>query len=275
VVLHKVLSQKGLTENEAIADQCAAEMMPSLEILPARCATSPWVAMLRYDERAPFVSVTSTTTRTLWDLYQMQLYYISQAETARSMGNHRLCKQLMATIEHDPEAQKLELYVKTALDEFLCSTVGAAKSKLPDFVQFMWNLTIRHIHMLERRIHKCCCLVSGTNEINVLLTPNAMVPENFPYDPKTEAQDSLDMQNWFQTKQSNSIAEQRVTDDGKPIDDPKIVVHIAHDKIVPTLQESRNNPGVVWRRFVPWRTLWQYMLFLDFWGLKKLQNEAP
>jgi len=121
IILHKVLSQKGLTENEAIADQCAAEMMPSLEILPARCATSPWVAMLRYDERQPFVSVTSTTTRTLWDLYQMQLYYISQAETARSMGNHRLCKQLMDTIQRDPEAQKLELYVKTALDEFLCA----------------------------------------------------------------------------------------------------------------------------------------------------------
>jgi hypothetical protein len=51
VVRHKVLSQKGLTENAAIAEQCGQDLLPSLEILPARCATSPMIAMLRYDEK--------------------------------------------------------------------------------------------------------------------------------------------------------------------------------------------------------------------------------
>lgn len=51
ILLHKVLPQKGLTENAAISEQSQSDLRPSLEILPARCATSPMVAMLRYDER--------------------------------------------------------------------------------------------------------------------------------------------------------------------------------------------------------------------------------
>jgi hypothetical protein len=103
-----------------------------------------------------------------------------------------------------------------------------------------------------------------------------MVPEDFPYDAKTEAQDGIDMKHWFQSKQANGIAEQRVNPEGELIvPEPNVVVHIAHDHIVPTLEKSRSNPDVVWRRFVPWRTLWQYMLFLDFWGMKRLQNESP
>lgn len=279
VVRLKVLSQKGLTENKAIADQCNAELIPGLEVLPARCATSPWAAMLRYDERAPFVPVTTTTIRSIWDLYQMQMYYLSQAAYARSVGNHALSKGLIRIIEEDrTESSALERDFNKAFNDFVHSlgvVVDRAKAT-QEFCSLMWTFTIRYIHMLERRIHACCCLHSGTKDIRCLLTPNALVPEGFPYDVAQEAKDTLDMQAWFQTKQSNGIAEQLVDPEGNPRRDvDKPVVHIDHTSIVRVMQESRNDPGVVWRRFVPWRTLWQYMLFQDFLGLKKLKNEKP
>jgi hypothetical protein len=278
ILLHKVLPQKGLTENAAIKEQSQSDLRPSLEILPARCATSPMVAMLRYDDRSPFVSVTTTTERSIWDLQQMELFYLSQAVYQRSMGNRKLCDALLKTIQEDPESYKLDAYVSSALDNFLATVAASGdscKERLPEFVRFMWDLTMRHIHMMEKRIHKCCCLLAGTNDIRLLLTPNAMVPEDFPYDPKTEAEDSINLQKWFQSKQANGIAEQSANAFRDSIKDPKIVTHIDYEKIVPTLQESRNLSSIFWRRFVPWRTLWQYMLFLDYWGLKKLQNEVP
>jgi hypothetical protein len=280
VWLHKPLVQKGLSDNRVIDDQCTAEVMPSLEVLPARCATSPMLAMLRYDERQPFVPVTTTTLRSIWSLYQMQLYFQAQQEVARQMGNHELYRALKRAIEEDPEVGKLKMYSEQKQNAFY-GAPGDAKSKLPAFVELMWDLTMRHIHMLERRMHACTVLMSKNNkDIRPLFTPNAMVPEDFPYDPAQEAKDSLDMQNWFQTKQSNYIAQEtaaaaNANAAGGGVSVSGKWMFIDHEHIVPALQDHRRDPARVWRSSVPWRTLWQYMLFQDNLGLKNMRNEKP
>ena len=71
------------------------------------------------------------------------------------------------------------------------------------------------------------------------------------------------MSNWFQTKQSNYVAEQSVDEHHQIRKDYKMILHIDHAVIMKILERSRNDPTQVWQRCIPYYTLWQYLMFLD------------
>lgn len=253
------------------------KVYPMLSILPCRVFPSPLMCMLTYNKEKPWVSRTTTVLQTVWDLYQVVSWFWVMEENYRVRGNKKRANQLRDVLERfmNVTRKQWEESLKADLEAFHRRMVANdvtsvshadARACMIDFAQnCMWPYTIRLINDLERCVYDAANLEQPMmRPVQECLTSADPVPRDAPWPDQQASKDALQMQAWFQAKQSNVIAQELIDDDYQLRKD-KVVpkCQIDHSVIVDLLKKWRNDPAQVWERCIPYHTLWQYCMFFD------------
>jgi hypothetical protein len=270
---------RALAGNEEISKrEFNDKTLPSLSLIPCRCFPSPLVCMLTHNKEKPWVSRTTTVIQVTWDLYQMVAWFWVMEENYRARGNKKRSNLLRDVLERfkDVTRKQWEDDLKRDMENFLrrmaangvtATSHADARVCMMDFAQnLLWPFSIRLIHDLERCVYDCANIEQPmTRPVQQCLTcPKPVSCATYPLADQQAAKDALQMQNWFQAKQSNVVAQELIDDDYNMRKD-KVVphMHIDHSIIVRILERSRNDPAQVWEQTIPYVTLWQYCMFFD------------
>lgn len=253
-----------LAKNKAISQEVINEqLLPALTVLPGRCYASPLVCMLTFNERVPYVPLVTTTLVVLWQLIQFRLFF-----EAKYVGGNKKNIAL---------GKRLLRYTKTDFfrwsqkqDADLESYYHEGKRDMNTFATLLWQHTQDLIAVLEELVYDCVCIHFKCKP-RFERSSRAMVPVDYPYDSeKEEAQETLNMQNFFQSKQSYIIADARLDENKKlRADYVDIKPCIQHELVSRVMGVSRDNDTHVYRRYIPYITLQQYAKLLDVnkvWG---------
>jgi hypothetical protein len=258
-----------LAKNTAITkDGLNQQLLPALDILPDRCYVSPVVAMLTYNKEKPYIPLVSTTLKVMWELQQTRLWLYSKEryyESNRDARGKEL-KKILSRYEKKDQvewnnelAKALNTFYATMKQRNILSMNQGDDSRrcMDDFASLMRSFTFKHFHLLEKAIYDCMCVISGRKDLRFIRSTETLVPLDYPYESDEErAECTLDMRNWFQTKQSliQALSE-------------KMVMHVNPDAICPIIDRHRKDTTQVYREFLPYYTLWQYAMLLDDDGI--------
>lgn len=238
------------TDKQITIETLNQQLIPALEVLPMRCWQSPVCAMLKYDAERPFIAATTNTLQSIWNLYQFQVWFMSEMKTFQSKGDtrwqllHKVLRENKARAEWYPNLVKdlKKFEEKKQAAGILTANHKDAGVCMKDFAELLMLHTLKLIHILETIIHDCQCIVLKKKDLKIYLTKPEPVPVEFPYvDQKHEANDTIQMSEWFQQKENI-----------------KKTGIIRGQAINTIMTDQRNNDKIVFRRFIPYITLWEY-----------------
>lgn len=264
-----------LAENKALSTN---QLIPALHVVPVRCYTSPIVSMFTYDPKTPWIPLVKTTLVVIWELMQIRLWFDAKSAALTKSKDKRgvaLGKRLQQYLNVDfPAWEKKQ---DTQLDTFFCAMKdqGIHSMKLgkksqqcmDDFASLMKRQTYALIDILEHLVYDCGVIYAHGAKLRFVASSTSDVPVDYPYaDEKQQAEETVNMQNFFQTKQSYLIAYDRVDQNGKMKETHTDIIHIDHGAIFKIMNERRGDASQVYQRYIPYYTLWQYAMLLDYRG---------
>jgi hypothetical protein len=272
IILPAYKALEALSANSTLKDELVQKNIPGMSIMPGYCRPSPLMALIWKNDDKPWIPSVTTTWRVIWSLYQVITWYEGHAKYLKTLGKKQQCdiilkecSQLMnqrQKWEHELN-KELKSFFKRMKDHGLCDIKHVdATACMNDFSALLWEHTFRWIHALEELAWKTIRAASNNNS-DIPLAFSSKDPSILVTDPEKLAFDSLDLKHWFQAKQSNIVGVHATTDLGEIKKDftPTFYIHPAHIDFV--MLKHRNDPKQVYRRFIPYITLWEYALLLD------------
>lgn len=268
-----------LAENKALSKDIVSEqLLPALHVLPERCFTSPIVSMFTYDTKTPWVLLVKTTLVVLWELMQIRLwFYTKQAVASKNKDKRGIALGRRLQQYRDMDFPAWEDAQDLALDSFFrdmkadgvvsMDAGDRAKQWMDKFATLMRKQTFSLIHILERLVYDCGVIYSNGKKLRFMPSCTDLVPVDYLYDSeKMAANETLNMQSFFQNKQCYLVANDRLDQRGnlKPEDQrQKDIYHIEYDVICKIMNEKRADAAQVYQKYIPYYTLWQYAMLLD------------
>lgn len=264
-------------------------ILPSLPLLPYPCFVSPWSLLLKpRNPEKPYGASRTMTLISVWTLYEFLFCYRAVAASATtsataSGGGIKLKRDLEAALNMKAEQDEWLRRVNGFLNEFFrrMKNSGVTSHRHKDATRCMYDFsgglfdhTMEFIHLLERRVHRCVCIVMGNDKIPCYLTrvDKSLIPkppENEMRD-KVLAQETLFMIQWFSQKQLNASAASAKAEANMSSEPPAAkaagaagVTPIRTELISKIIETQREDPRCVLGGFIPYATLWEYAKFMD------------
>ncbi len=252
--------------------------LPVLAIMPMLAIPqSPMLCALLYSDKQPAQVKYLPTLLQLWKLYKCRTYVLSVCGgKARSEGD--MIKAHETFVEKG--FTKWETDVTNALCEFFARMKQGgifspahpeATACMRDFHSLMCDHTYNFIHMMETQIWE------GINSqkdkrakrldipLEALLTPKTSPDEmkrQAHLTPQQVATYIIQIQNWFAWKQKRYIDYQ--------LDAPQTRTHIDAELFKKVYEKHALNETQVLLAYMPYFTLWQYAMFLDYHHCKAI-----
>lgn len=264
------------------------DFIASLRLLPMVIPISPLLAMIKYTSNRPWAYRWTSSIQLLWELASVRLYIQVEYGTnqlRRGDARKKAFDKVTAryTNKFDKLQQLLDLrleqhvYLPMARDNMTTYNDPRATLYMRMFAKCLYEYTYLLIHLQEVTIYQYMRIASPADapihkrHVATLLTPHvthapihAMTEHEHEqaaaWDPRQVQNGELmathvvDMQNWFQTKQSWTLTKS-LSNTGS-IHDP--ATHIDHTRVPGAWQTGPNYRGLV-----PYTILWDYCMLLD------------
>jgi hypothetical protein len=247
------------------------ETFPVLAIMPMMAVcNSPLICVITHNKKFPFQPRYMPLLIAIWKIYRCRDFVNSACGRTTAQTEESMLKKYE---EDDPAFLKWQTDLINDLKEFFARMKqgGVVKPSHPDsracmqdFYKLMCKHTYAYMHVLETSIYNTICAQRDKRarrldqySLQSLLTP-VEEPKEVMMTEEQTSKCIVEIQNWFSWKQYQYIDTQRI------LDKPKIYTHINTDEFLEIFKKHAKNPAEVCNGYMPYRTLWQYAMFLDF-----------